>query len=298
MLYTGSEIIATAWYLIEKDPAQTGLFLSFCPHPINMNKNIATLLLIAAMLTSCSPADVSLPETSTPNETITLTETAPALPPSETPSPRPGATSTETPFPSKTPPPAQTSTPEITATYAILRGKVNVEKVSCRYGPGAMYLYLYGMVQGATQDIIGRNESGSWVLTKSRGDTISCWVKVDLLDINGDTTTIPIIHADEYNLPKSPFYGPLTNVTAKRTENEVIISWSPLILRAGDDSLQTPYVLQIWVCRGGQIVMESVGAAYPSATIIDESGCIEASHGRVTAAEKHGYTKYAEIPWP
>ncbi len=173
-----------------------------------------------------------------------------------------------------------------------------MEKVSCRYGPGAMYLYLYGMVQGATQDIMGRNQNGSWLLTKSRGDTLSCWVKADLMDINGDALGAPIIDPDEYNLPKSPFYGPLTNVGAKRDGNKVIVSWNPLVLRAGDDSLQIPYVLQVWVCRAGEVVMESVGTYDTSQVILDESGCVAASHGRITAAEKHGYTQFVEIPWP
>lgn len=161
-----------------------------------------------------------------------------------------------------------------------------------------MYLYLYGLLEGANQEIIGRNDDGSWLLTRSRGDNKSCWVKASLMDINGDPLTAPIIHPDDYNLPKSPFYGPLTNVSARREGNEVIISWSPLILRAGDDSLQTPYVLQVWVCRNGQIVMQSIGSYQTVVSVTDEPGCSEPSRGRITAAEKHGYTKFVEIPWP
>jgi hypothetical protein len=161
-----------------------------------------------------------------------------------------------------------------------------------------MYLYLYGMNQGANQDVIGRNDQGTWALTMSRGDNKSCWVRTDLMDLNGDIMSVQPIHPDDYNLPKSPFYGPLTNVGAKRSGENVIFSWSPLILRAGDDSLQTPYVLQVWVCRSGQIMMESIGAYDTTASVIDESGCSEASHGRITSAEKHGYTKFVEIPWP
>jgi hypothetical protein len=161
-----------------------------------------------------------------------------------------------------------------------------------------MYLYLYGMVKGATQEVIGRNDDGSWALTRARGDTTSCWVKTDLMDLSGDIMSVAPIHPDNYRLPMSPYYGPLTNVTAQRNGNEVIVSWSPLVLRAGDDSLQTPYVLQVWVCRGGQILMESIGSYQTTASVIDESGCSEASHGRITAAEKHGYTRFVEIPWP
>jgi len=193
-------------------------------------------------------------------------------------------------MPSETPTPIFTPKP--------LHGVVNVEKVSCRYGPGAMYLYLYGMVQGATQDLLGRNQTGAWILTTSRGDTKSCWVKADLMNINGDALTLPVIAADDYHLPKSPFYAPLTGVNASRAGDQVTISWNALVLRAGDDSLQTPYILQVWVCRAGQVTLESVGAYQTTATVTDEAGCAQASHGRVAAAEKHGYTAFAEIPWP
>lgn len=274
---------------------------------MNLLQKTTSCLLLMMLLTACQAA--TTPETFTPPSPIP--DTAAPLPtatviltPAHTEPPSPTATSTPTPLPTLTetptaaPTPTETETPTLTPTYAPLRGKINVEKVSCRYGPGAMYLYLYGLLKGANQDIIGRNDNGTWLLTKSRGDNKSCWVKASLMDINGDPLTAPIIHPDDYNLPKSPFYGPLTNVTARRSGSEVIISWSPLILRAGDDSLQTPYVLQVWVCRSGQIVLESIGAYDTIVTVIDESGCNEPSHGRITAAEKHGYTKFVEIPWP
>lgn len=261
-------------------------------------KNLFVFLTLMFLLAACAPGGAAAELIPPP-----ASETS-APPPSGTPSPQPSATATSaptetaTPVPSSTATPSETPSPAPTPTYAILRGKVNVEKVSCRYGPGAMYLYLYGMVQGANQDVIGRNDQGTWALTMARGDNKSCWVRSDLMDLSGDIMSVQPIHPDDYNLPKSPFYGPLTNVTAKRSGNEVIVSWNPLILRAGDDSLQTPYVLQVWVCRAGQIVMESAGTYDTSIAIVDVPGCAEASRGRITAAEKHGYTKFVEIPWP
>ncbi len=263
----------------------------------------AICLLVITAITGCNllaasqviPTPTSLPSTATPlpPATVTPTHTQPP-PPTETATytPQPTATSTFTSAPT------ETETPTITPTYAPLRGKINLEKVSCRYGPGAMYLYLYGLNQGANQDILGRNDNGSWLLTQARGDNKSCWVKTDLMDINGDPLTAPLIHPDDYNLPQSPYYGPLTNVTAKRSGSEVIISWSPLILRAGDDSLQTPYVLQVWVCQNGHPIVESIGSYETTVKVIDEGGCGITSRGRITAAEKHGYTKFIEVPWP
>lgn len=264
--------------------------------------NTALSLLLVTIIIGCAPAVApQITLTSLPNPTTAPILTSVTPTPTHTQTLLPTATATPQPVETQTPTPTttETETPTITPTYAPLRGKINVDKASCRYGPGAMYLYLYGLVKGANQDIIGRNDDGSWLLTKARGDNKSCWVKADLMDINnGDPLTAPVIHPDDYNLPKSPFYGPLTNVSARRNGNQVIISWSPLILRAGDDSLQTPYVLQVWVCRNGQITIESIGSYETIVEIIDEPGCSERSHGRVTAAEKHGYTKFVEIPWP
>ncbi len=273
--------------------------------------NAALSLSLMTIIIGCAPATApqinltSLPDTAVtpllatvtqaPTQTDTPSPTATATPPVEPfENQTPTLTATQTPTTTST----KTETPTITPTYAPLRGKINVDKVSCRYGPGAMYLYLYGLVKGANQDVIGRNDSGSWLLTKARGDDKSCWVKTDLMDINGDPLTAPVIHPDDYRLPQSPYYGPLTNVTAKRNGSEVIISWSPLVLRAGDDSLQTPYVLQVWVCRNGQPVFESIGSYDTTVKVIDEGGCDIQSRGRITAAEKHGYTKFTEVPWP
>jgi len=41
-----------------------------------------------------------------------------------------------------------------------LRGQVLVHS-SCHYGPGAPYLYKYGLVPGSNLEVIGRTDSGS-----------------------------------------------------------------------------------------------------------------------------------------
>lgn len=252
---------------------------------------LALLLAVSACNLSATPPVTATLVPALPTATVIPATGTPI--PSETPVP-----ATETTTPTLEPTFTETASPTPVPTYTILRGKVNVDKVSCRYGPGAMYLYLYGMVKGANQDVIGRNDNGTWALTMSRGDVIKCWVKTDLMDLNGDIMGVAPVHPDDYNLPKSPFYGPLTNVTAKRSGSDVTISWAPLVLRAGDDSLQTPYVLQVWVCRSGELIIESIGSYDTILTVVDEPGCSQPSHGRITAAEKHGYTKFVEIPWP
>ena len=145
--------------------------------------------------------------------------------------------------------------------------------------------------------MIGRDDLGTWVLTRSRGDSLSCWVKTDLLKVSADVQCLPRINADDFGLPRSPYYGPLTGVSASRSGEMVTVTWNALDLRPGDDSLQTPYVVEAWVCRSGRLLFVPTGAYATSARIKDEAGCSEPSHGRVMGVEKHGYTLWIEIPW-
>lgn len=256
---------------------------------------LALSLLIAAVactLPGGAPASESpgAPSAIVVNPTEAATDTPP---PSETPTPPPTETAT------RTPTATETFTPTITPTYAILRASVVPDKLSCRFGPGAMYLFKYGLLATARMDVIGRTEDGSWALILSRGDrpANACWAKTDLLEIEGDIfAAAPVdVHV---MLPWSPYYPPLTGVAAARSGDTVSVFWNPLVLRAGDDSGQTPYILEAWVCVGGQIVFTPVGSYQTSAQVTDEPGCAEPSHGRVLAAEKHGYTRWVEVPWP
>jgi len=99
-------------------------------------------------------------------------------------------------------------------------------------------------------------------------------------------------------LPQSPYYGPPTGVKATRDGNEVTVFWYGIKLKAGDDSEQFPYLVEAWVCQNGQIIFTPVGSYATAVKITDEPGCAEPSHGRLYGVEKHGYTKWVEIPWP
>jgi hypothetical protein len=230
------------------------------------------------------------PSTSpSPSETPTLT---PQPTGTATPSPTPVPTQTLTETPTLTP--TETSTPTITPTYMILRGKV-LEQSNCRYGPGSPYLYKYGLYPGTVLEIIGRNDLGTWVVVQAIGGSNPCWVKASLLQIRGDVMSVAPTYLP---LPQSPYYNPPTGVSAVRNGDEVTISWNPVILRAGDDSEQIPYVVEAWVCKDGKLIFTPVGSYATLVTIQDASGCAEPSHGFLYAAEKHGYTKGVTIPWP
>ena len=250
----------------------------------------------AILLSACAPAPVLPPPTIT-EPAASATALLPS-PPAPLPTFEPSATIlptlTTAPMPNDTP------TPHYIVDYTILQGKVNVEKASCRYGPGPMYLYLYGLRQGAIQQVIGRTDTGSWVLTQARGDKTRCWVKADLLDLNGDVSVVEPVYPDKYTLPVSPYYVAPYTASATRTGDQVSITWTAQSLRAGDRESDTSplFVVETWVCRAGQLVFTPLGTEVEIATVTDEPGCAEPSHGRVFLAEKHGYAGPTEIPWP
>ncbi|PWB51547.1 MAG: hypothetical protein C3F13_14015 [Anaerolineales bacterium] len=250
-----------------------------------------TIATATAMVSNSLPAQFTLAPTDTLYPTFTSTIATTAQPSSTTtpsptttsPSPSDTATATFTPI----------FTPTITPTYAILRGTVK-EQSNCRYGPGAAYLYKYGLYTGNTLDIIGRNETGSWILVQAIGGNNPCWLKATLMDIKGEVLSLA---PASLPLPQSPYYGPLTGVASVRDGDRVTISWNSLDLRAGDDSLQYPYLVEAWLCQGGDLVFLPVGSWETMLTVIDEPGCSEPSHARVYGVEKHGYTNWVTVPW-
>jgi len=262
---------------------------------------VLTCLLLAAsscgLPTNTGPID-HLPTATSPTSTPVSPTLTATISPSLTITPSPSHTITPSPSLTVTLAPTLTSTPTGTATpiptYAILRGKV-LEQANCRYGPGAPYLYKYGVYHGSNIELIGRNDLGSWVVIQAIGGSNPCWVKASLLAIKGDVMSLAPTYLP---LPASPYYNPPTGVSAVRQGNEVTVSWNGLTLRAGDDSLQTPYVVEAWVCQDGQLLFTPVGAYVDLVTIRDEPGCDQPSHARLAAAEKHGYTAWGEIPWP
>jgi hypothetical protein len=279
-----------------------------------MNKNrshlLSLVILIMWTLTACN---ASKTVSGTPSQSIVqgvlnststnfATSQASTLAPSYTGTPLPTETQvlkpTTTPTRTSTLSPTQTqtdtATPSITPTYAILRGTV-LEQANCRYGPGAAYLYKYGLYPGYNLEIIGRNEKGTWVVIRAIGGTNPCWVKASLMDIHGDVMSLA---PASLPLPQSPYYGPLTGVSAVRDGSMVIISWNSLQLRAGDDSLQYPYLVEAWLCQDGQVSFFPIGSWDTILTVQDDPGCDEASHARVYGVEKHGYTAWVNVPWP
>jgi hypothetical protein len=281
------------------------------PHPQNRKRWVFLCLLICALGVACTsprtPPKVS-PSTNgdTAAATPVITFTSPATPiptqakilnptiqPSNTPSLIPTKSPTLLPTISPSQTPTQNTTPTSTPTYAILRGTV-LEQANCRYGPGAAYLYKYGLYSGNNLEIIGRNETGTWIIVQAIGGKNPCWIKASLMDIHGD---VMILAPASMPLPQSPYYGPVTGIASVRNGNTVIISWNPISLRAGDDSLQYPYLIEAWLCHDGMLTFNAIGSWETIVTVTDEPGCSNPSHARVYGVEKHGYTTWVTVPW-
>jgi hypothetical protein len=258
------------------------------------------LIFLALTLTiaACAPVETISTATSIPS---TITPTS-SLVPSHTP------TITKTPEPTVTLPPTQTDTftPTITPTasttpeptYTVIRGVINQEHVNCYYGPSKAYLYKYGLLKGNRLDIIGYLPDTSYIEVQAIGGDNPCWMNLEFMDIQGDINTVKPVDPLTIKIPWSPYYPGLAFAKAERSGNEITITWSPLKLRAGDDSEQESYLLETWVCRNGKLTFVPIGAYQNQVKVMDEPGCNEPSHGRVYGVEKHGYTKYLMFDWP
>jgi hypothetical protein len=179
-----------------------------------------------------------------------------------------------------------------------LRGKVIIDQAVCHYGPGAPYLYKYGVYKDSNLEILRRETLSNYIEVQAIGGSNPCWVRTDYFEIKGDLASVEPVSADEVKLPLSPYYPPLTGVSARRDGDSVTVFWNALGLRAGDDSEQTPYIVEAWVCQNQQMVFIPAGTGQTALKITDEPGCAEPSHGYVIAAEKHGYTRRVAVPWP
>jgi hypothetical protein len=260
------------------------------PRSFLLQLSISLVLVFAGA--ACNPVDETRPVP--PSAPVEAPISTPIAEPTESPIHPPSATPTQ--LPTQTPTQTLTETPTATLipTYTILRGEVLV-RANCRYGPGAPYLYKYGLVPGSNLEVIGRNELGTWILVRAIGGSNPCWVKASLMDVKGDVMSVAPTYIP---LPQSPYYGPLKGVSARRDGNEVTIFWSTVALRAGDETAEAPYLVEAWLCTGGQLIFTPIGVYETAVKVVDEPGCSEPSHGRVFLAEKHGYTIPVEIPWP
>ncbi|HEX5940639.1 MAG TPA: hypothetical protein VFY66_00115 [Anaerolineales bacterium] len=262
---------------------------------------ILILCILSSFACTLTPTAVppTLVETSLPTSTSFLPMTDTPFQPTATGSPTPTETLTQTPLPSETASlfPSNTALPTVPS----LQAKVTADRLSCRYGPGPEYLYLFAFRAGANIELIGRvdAENWNWVLVENQ---VPCWVSADFIEVQGGILSLPIMYPDGAKLPITPYYSPSEVLSAKRNPltHEVTVSWVEVPVNLGDyedDSMQT-YIIEIWRCQGGELIFDPLATRFAFISFIDEPGCSQPSHGRVWVQEKHGYAGPSEIPWP
>lgn len=245
---------------------------------------LRALLLAGLLIAACSAL---------PRPAPTSSPAAPSA--TETASPTPAPSST--PLPTETPAPTPTPTASPVPTVESLKARVITGLLSCRYGPGPEYLYLYALRETANIILIGRTDGNNWVYVEGRN---RCWVNAKFLEIAGDRLSLPIVYPGQAKLPVSPYYPPTDWVGATRQGNTVEVSWNAVPLRAGDeeDEFMLHYIVEVWRCEAGRIIFDPLATNELAVTFVDEPGCSQPSHGRVFVQEKHGFAGPSEIPWP
>jgi hypothetical protein len=262
-------------------------------------KSSYVFILVILITNACNSTNGSSTASSTPIAANTST-IVPAtgiftLSPTLTPTPSPTLTVTSTPLPTET----ITSTPR--PVVERLKAKVTAGLLSCRYGPGPEYLYLFALRQGANIELVGRVDADNWDWVWVENET-RCWVNAEFLDVAGDIKSLPVVYPEIAKLPITPYYPPSAVLSAKRNKDtsEVMISWVHVPVSPGDfedDTMQT-YIVEVWRCAGGELIFDPLATSLAFITFFDEPTCSEPSHGRVFVQEKHGYAGPAEIPWP
>jgi uncharacterized protein YraI len=247
-------------------------------------------LLAALLMTS-----ISCGIASTPPKIVTANHISPTMTESLVPFTPTFPTETFTPIA-----PTETNTPTAVPFVDRLKATVTADLLSCRYGPGAEYLYLYGLRKGANIELMGRTDGNNWVEVVGKN---LCWVNAKFIEIKGDPKTLRVTYPNEYKLPVSPYYRSPAVLSATRNvnnPNSVTVTWTDITLRAGDEEDENMfiYIIEVWRCESGKMIFDPLASNYPEVTFIDEAGCSSPSHGRVFFQEKHGFAGPADIPWP
>lgn len=263
------------------------------------NRSSYVLILVILITNAC----ISTNRNPTASPSAIPVDTSTSIPSTDVFTPAP--TLTITPIPTltvtSTPLPTETITSTQLPVVERLKAKVTAGLLSCRYGPGPEYLYLFAFRQTANIELVGRvgaaNWNWVWVENKTR-----CWVNAKFLDVAGDIKSLPVVYPEIANLPITPYYPPSAVLSAKRNKDtsEVMVSWVHVPVSPGDfedDTMQT-YIVEVWRCAGGELIFDPLATSLAFISFVDEPGCSEPSHGNVYVQEKHGYAGPAEIPWP
>ena len=292
-------------------PARGRLFWGIVLGLIGLLLVVGVILAAPMLATPAAPVTA----TATTEAPVASTSTQTLVPVTSSFTPKPVvSTRTQTPAPSPiTPTLTETATlvPAVSC-VAPSQGTIVAENLSCRYGPGANYLYRAGLVKGEQVDILGRADTayGTWVYVQTSWvdlqtqNKVKCWINSSpkYVEMQGDVSCL-----DSYYPEKAPlilfrtdlFPAP-TEVYASRSGGYVSISWVGYELAPGDwPGPGSPrYLVEVWTCQNGKIVFSPIGTLDESVNVPDEAGCSEPSHGQVYLAHVDGYIGPSYITWP
>ena len=260
----------------------------------NPIRQLIIYLSFAIVLSACgqsqAPASPTAappsPTNAPPTETIAPSATAsPTTEPSatSTASPSPSPTITETAAPEASPTASATATPE--AAIATALGSIN-----CRYGPDKQYLYAWGLSEGDTAEVRGKNATGLWLWVTPHDTIWNCWITASAVELNVEIDTILVIYP---TLLTHPEVAPAKGVYAVRNGDKVTITWNP-----APPSVDLGYLIEARICLGAYVwdmVFSTTNTAY---TITDPKSCSTASYGTLRVFNKLGYSTAVTIAWP
>lgn len=250
-------------------------------------KTILILVILAALLASCGgeatpdpaldPLLVMTAALATVN--ASNTQTAWAIP-------------TNTPMPIETPTPTG---PTQFTPGTILTVTVSVATANCRFGPDTAYAGPGRLRYGKVLEAIGRDEGGQWLLIREPGGQNSCWMNTVTLNVEGNVNNLSVAPA---KLPINPAYPAPSNITSSRVGEWVQLRWGEVSIPSTAIYPEGRYLLDLWLCQNGGFVHALLSTNDLSASLQDQPGCAEASHGQIFTATREGYSQPAAIPWP
>lgn len=199
------------------------------------------------------------------------------------------ATITPSPLPSDTPTPAATATPSATPTPESLTATA-VGSVNCRYGPSQAYLYAWGLSDGDTAEVRGKNANGTWLWVTPHDTNWKCWVSASAMTLDGDPATVKAVYPQLLTHPDVD--GP-TGVKANRSGESVTISWD-----AASPAVGLGYLIEARICLGEYQWDVYYSTTNTSYTVQDPQSCGADSYGQLRVYNKLGYSTAVTIPWP
>lgn len=223
----------------------------------------------------------------------------PTLIPTDTALPEATVTSTSTAKPTDEPTVTPTATPIV---FKELTGLVVNSRSACNYGPGDLYLNNETLKDGLSLQVFGRNITADWVYVLADGFKEKCWISIKNVSLDGSLDELEMLYPGKVSLPPSDFWDPPQNVYTARSKgspDKLSIYWDEFILADGDleRSGAPRYLLELWLCKSGELTFTPIFAWQNNVVVDDEAGCSEPSHGVIYIAEKHGYPGPVKIPW-